>query len=264
MHILICSILRDNAAKMQMFYKQIESFVQASEGRHTFSISLYENDSVDNTPFLLQHYDYSKFKDYSVICDKLGTPKFGSVVSEQRIENLAKARNRAVTAKDMYKEADYILFLDCDIVYDTSFIPTLLDFKSVGLDSPDMYSGVSLVPFLKTDHNVPKFITRPMNVNGIIIDKWRVYDTWSMRRAKDEEWGTWKDDANTNPISKFYATFNSACLLKAEPFKQGIRYHHYNKRFGKFDLEHSVLAEQFHAVGYHEIYVNQGLFCYHI
>lgn len=263
MHILICSILRDNAPNMQRFFDQINTFVSTLADKHTFSISLYENDSIDDTPEFLKNYDYSKFKNHSVICDKLGTTKFGSVVSEERIANLANARNCAVEANDLYKEADYIFFVDCDVTYESHFVPTLLDFSSVGLKAPDMYSGVSLAPYRSTDFNIPKFVEFTKTINGEVFDKWRVYDTWSMRRTSNEEWGTWKDDVSVNIVSKFYGTFNSACLIKAEPFKQGIRYHHFNQRLGKFDLEHSVLAERFHSAGYSEIYVNQALFCFH-
>jgi glycosyltransferase involved in cell wall biosynthesis len=249
---------------MAQFLGQIDLFVEQLKDKHTFSLSLYENDSVDNTPDILSKYDTSKFHNAYIACDEIGTKRFGSVVEEERIVNLANARNNAVFAKDMYLEADYILFLDCDIVYPDDFIPRLLDFESVGLTSPDMYSGVSLTPFLQTDFNVPKYVTLDVIVGNQNITKWRVYDTWSMRRTPDEEWGTWKDDAQENPVSKFYGTFNSACLIKAEPFKKGIRYNHYNDRLGKFDLEHSVLAEKFHAEGYNEIWVNQTLFCFHI
>lgn len=264
MHILICSILRDNAPMMTQFFSQIDHFITELKDKHQFSISLYENDSVDNTPDIMYDYDYSKFYQSCINSEELGTRKFGSVVAEERITNLAKARNKAVLAKDMYKEADYILFLDCDILYPTNFIPQLLDFESVGLTSPDMYSGVSLTPYLPTDYNVPARVSLNVTINNENIEKWRVYDTWSMRRTADEEWGTWKDDASTNPVSKFYGTFNSACLIKAEPFKNGIRYHHHNDRLGKFDLEHSVLAERFHEAGYNDIWVNQQLFCFHI
>lgn len=263
MHILICSILRDNAKNMGKFFNQINDFVLSLSNKHTFSISLYENDSTDGTQEFLKSYNYSIFKDYSVTCETLGLKKFGSVVSEERIANLARARNLAIEAKDMYKDADYIFFLDSDITFESNFVPTLLDFTSVGLKEPDMYSGVSLAPYLSTDFNVPKFVSFTKTINGKTFDKWRVYDTWSMRRTPEEEWGTWKDDVSINMVSKFYGTFNSACLIRAEPYKQGIRYHHFNKRLGKFDLEHSVLAEKFHNAGYHEIYINQGLFCFH-
>lgn len=264
MNILICSILRDNALKMNQFFNQIDTFVSVLSNNHEFNISLYENDSKDGTQEFLLNYDYSKFKNHSVICETLGTTKFGSVVSEERIINLANARNRAIEAKDLYKEADYVFFFDCDIMFDANFVPQLLDFSSVGLKEPDMYSGVSLVPYLSTDYNVPKVVSLNRKVNDQLVDKWRVYDTWSMRRNINEEWGTWTDDVSINTVSKFYATFNSACLIRAEPFKQGIRYHHFNERLGKFDLEHSVLAEKFHNASYDKIYVNQGLFCFHI
>lgn len=266
MHILICSILRNNAEHMNRFYSQIYSALDKLSSQHTFSISLYENDSTDDTSVILQSHNYGRFQDFSVITEKLNTPRFGSVVAEERIKNLAIARNKALLAKDMYLKADYVLFLDCDIIFDEFFLPSLVNFSEVGLVRPDMYSGVSITPFLKTDLNVPTAMNIECSPDRVpyISGFYRVYDTWSMRRTPNEEWGTWKNNINDEPISKFYGTFNSACLIKAEPFKKGIRYHHWNDRLGKFDLEHSVLCEKFHQAGYNEIYINQMLFCMHV
>lgn len=266
MHILICSILRDNERYMSQFFNQIYTAIDQLNCQHKFSISLYENDSRDTTASILANHNYSAFKNHSIISETLNTPKFGSVVAEERIKNLAIARNKAVLAKDLYLDADYILFLDCDIMFDKYFIPSLVNFQDSGLLSPDMYSGVSITPHLPTDYNIPAsmWINAESDKLPSVSGKYRVYDTWSMRRTPNEEWGTWKADADVNPISKFYGTFNSACLIKAEPFKKGIRYNHINNRLGKFDLEHSVLAEKFHEAGYNEIWINQKLFCFHV
>jgi len=253
MDILIYSILRDNEKKMYKFFSQIISFVVNLQNRHNFYISLYENDSIDYTPQILKNFNYDGyFVDYSVITEKNNLPKFGSIVSEERVKNLAKARNIAVTAKEMYKKVDYILALDCDVEYPEGYVEELLNWEKFNI-KPDMFSGVAVRQLNQIEKKIA-------NIDSNIV--YFPYDIWSMRRNENEEWGCWKKDYLENPISKFYATFNGICAINAKPFKDGARYDHFNKRLNKFDLEHAVLAEWFHANGYHEIYVNQKLWCY--
>lgn len=256
MKILICSILRDNEPNMERFFGQINSFVDRLGTQHEFSISLYENDSVDATPQILRNADLSRFSRSSVVCARKNRPKFGSVVDEERIQNLAIARNNAMTAENMHMDVDYIMFIDSDVIYDADYVPTLLDWKTVGLTDPDIYSGV-----IVTERKPHEQHILPAYQVGDRV--YRVYDTWCMRRDAFEEWGTWKPDALKQPVSRFYATYNGVCLFKAKPIKDGLRFHHHNKRLGKFDLEIAVLAEKFHEAGYHDIYINQFLWCYH-
>lgn len=264
MKILICSILRNNESKMGRFISQINKFVNKLSNQHEFSISLYENDSTDATPEILKSLDLSVFKHNSVVSEKLNLPAFGSVVSEERVKNLAIARNKALLADDIYKTVDYVLFIDCDISYDDDFIPTLLNFGHSGI-TPDVYSGMCIVPRLPSDHNVYMDAQIPAKPGGLPTHSgvYRVYDTWGTRRYDHEEWGTWFPDAAQNPIARFWTTYNSVCLYNADPFKQGIRFDHNNLRLNKFDLEVAVVCEHFRTQGYDKIYINQELFCFH-
>lgn len=253
MNILIYSILRDNEKKMGKFFSQIISFVSALKHKHNFYISLYENDSSDYTPDILKNFKYKDyFVDYSVITEKKGLPKFGSVAAEERVKNLSIARNIALTAKDMYKEADYVLALDSDIEYNNEYVEELFNWDQFNIE-PDMFSGVVIRKLTKEEADLIKMSDQ---------DGYVPYDTWSMRRNKDEEWGSWKQDFRENPVSKFYCTFNGLCMIRAKAFQEGARYGYFNERLNKFDLEHAVLAEWFHAHGYDKIYVNQNLWCY--
>lgn len=264
MKILICSILRNNEHRMSTFMSQIYDFVNRLSDQHEFSISLYENDSTDRTVELLNSFDMSVFKHHSILSEKLNLPAFGSIVSEERVRNLATARNKSLLASDIYQWADYVLFIDCDILYDTDFIPTLLNFKDIGID-PDVYSGLCIVPRLPTDFNIEAEARLPANPNGLpsSAGTYRVYDTWATRRTPNEEWGTWKPTANQKIVDEFWTTYNSVCLYKAEPFKRGVRFDHVNSRLNKFDLEVAVVCEHFRTAGYDKIWINQGLFCFH-
>jgi hypothetical protein len=255
MDILIYSILRDNEEKMEQFFSQISSFVNNLKNKHNFYISLYENDSKDRTRSIISNHNYEDFIGHSLIFQNKGLPKFGSVVKEERVKNLAIARNIAVTAKDFYKKVDYIIGIDADIRYEAGFVEILLNWEKFGIKDPDMFSGISLRELTIRE----KLYARKDPQSQV----YAVYDTWSTRRTPFEEWGTWKANVDTEPVSNFYCTFNGVCAIKAKPFQEGARYHHFNKRLNKYDLEHAVLAEWFHQNEYNNIYVNQRLFCYH-
>lgn len=264
MNILVCSILRDNEPHMANFINQINQFVDDFAGEHSFTISLYENDSSDNTAQILQTMDLSRFKDSSVITESLGKTKFGSVVAEERVKNLAIARNKALTAKAFYMDADYVLFIDCDVKYNRNFIPTLISFQSYGIPTIDVYSGISVT---KTNpgENPEMQVKLPANPDGYPKEEgiYRVYDTWGTRRTEHEEWGSWFGNVNEVPIANCWATYNSICLYNATPFKNGIRFDHINPRIGKFDLEVAVVCEKFREQGYNNIIINQKLMCFH-
>lgn len=263
MNILICTIMRNNAKRMNTYISQIDNFINELSGKHSFSISIYENDSIDITPQMLNEMDLSKFKDASIVSDKLGLPSFGSVVLEERVKNLAIARNKALVAKNMFTHSDYILFIDSDVQYDKDFIPTLLDFDSQGIN-PDVYSGICVIPKAMTEHTpIERYI--PFKHNGLPQKSgvYRVYDTWATRRTSNEEWGTWFSNAANVPMAQMWTTYNSVCLYKAKPFQEGIRFDHINERLNKFDLEVAVVCEKFRNAGYNDIWVNQNLFCYH-
>lgn len=256
MKILICTIMRDNEHFLNQYFSQLSAFVQKLSKEHTFYLSIYENDSKDNTAKLLRDFDYSLFPKYSIASSLRNTKKFGSVVAEERVKNLADARNKAMLADDIYKEVDYIMFVDSDIEYSIEFIEQLLNWKNAGISDPDVYSGLNVVRQLPHENNqFPSYV-----YNGVV---YRVYDTWATRRNSNEEWGSWHPDAITQPINKFYATYNGVCLFKADHIRNGVRFDYINHRLGKFDLEIACLCEQLHARGHHDIYINQFLWCHH-
>ena len=255
MDILIYGILRDNEKSINKYLSQISSFVSNLKDKYRFYISLYENDSKDSTYQIIKEYDYKDFVDYSIVSEKLDLPKYKSIVSENRIKNLSAARNKALLAKNFYLNVDYILAIDTDIEYSEGYVESLIEWEKYGLKNPDMFSGVSLKELT--------YIQRFLKQMDVDESGYHLYDSWSTRRNSDEEFGHIKSNANFVPVSKFYCTFNGVCFIKAKPIKEGLRYGFYNERLKKFDLEHAVLAEQFHKNGYSEIYIHQNLYCYH-
>ena len=70
--IFIYSIVRNESKYVDRYYKQIRQIV-TSFPEYSFLLSIYENDSTDGTPELLQAKDWSFLKDFSFISEKIMT-----------------------------------------------------------------------------------------------------------------------------------------------------------------------------------------------
>lgn len=238
--ILLYSILRNRVNKVQQFYDQVKMIVE-SFTNYDFYISIYENDSTDGTKEALQALDWSFAKDYSLICENIGTPYFGSVATEERVRILADARNKAIEAKDFLANSDYVLMIEGDMRFDYDCANKVLNFKNLyDVGNVDIVSASSW-----SDPN---------------FSHW---DTWGTRRNPTEDWGGLHPNWRDTEYDRYYATCNAFCLFKAEPFKQGARYGWFNERFNKFDCDTIVICEEFHKLGYHDVFVHHRANCWH-
>ena len=83
-----------------------------------FEVSVYENDSIDGSDAWLQ--DIVEFDDSSVpfhlSTERLRTAYFGSVISGERVENLAFARNQCFLPVNL-DTFDKVVFIEPDVVY---------------------------------------------------------------------------------------------------------------------------------------------------
>lgn len=230
--ILISSIVRNRENTLDNYFLQIEKFIQHLSDNFKFSISIYENDSIDSSKEKLENYDYSSFEKANIICEDIGTPFFGSVIDEQRVINFAKARNE--TIKDLnLNEFDWLLIIEPDVIYDLSVSTEIITRKQLQFN-PDVYSGV-------------------LRMGG------QVYDKWGMRRDSQDDWGDVMSDYLENPIKEFWTTANGICLYNMEPFKKGLKFSAFNKRLNKYDCDTAVLCEDFREMGYNKIIINQLL-----
>ena len=59
--------MRDNEIFLPQYFSQLTSFVKKLSDQHTFYLSIYENDSKDNTAKILREFDYSLFAKYSIV-----------------------------------------------------------------------------------------------------------------------------------------------------------------------------------------------------
>lgn len=236
--VLISSIFRNSEKSLSRYHQQLKLLVKDIP-EYRFRLSLYENDSIDNTKEIIDSLDWNFLDDISIIKENINTTAYGSVMVEDRVKNLAFARNKTLEAKNFLNESDYVLSIEADITYDSLCIKRLLWFKENF--NVDIISAASFF----------------INKSG----KKKLYDQWATRRTADEEIGNLlKSDKEQE---RYYSTFNCVCLYDAEPLKQGIRFHWYNDRLKKFDCDTAVICEKFHEKGRHEIYIDHLAECWH-
>jgi hypothetical protein len=241
-NVLICSIMRNCEKSIHRYYEQIKTTVLAIP-EINFSISIYENDSIDQTPDILSSLDWSFTEKIHIKSEKIKTQFYGSIKDEDRVKNLSEARNKSIYGSDFLKESDYVLFVESDIVYTPNDVKELIFFKDrYKIDNFDIVSAISL-----------------HQTNG----KLKLYDAWGTRRFAEEEIGKLYSKWDKRTFDRYYATFNCLCLYNSVPFKNNIKFHWYNDRLKKFDNDTMVLCENFHTHGYNDIFINYKSRCYH-
>jgi glycosyltransferase involved in cell wall biosynthesis len=238
--VLIYSIIRNREANMKRFYDQLKKLVIASP-EYDFYLSIYENDSVDQTKQELFSKDWSFFKGVSIISENINTEYFESVKDAQRVENLAKARNRAIEAGGFLDKMDYVLMVEGDVIYTTDHARQLLTFKE---QEPD-FDVVSTISVRK---------------NGKHYDWWATRTSAMYNKDKSEI----EEDYQNKKYGKYYSTSNGLCLYKAKMFQDGARHGWINKVTKEFDCEMVVVCQEFHKLGYKNIYILYTAEAHHI
>ena len=231
--VLIYSIIRNNAKTMDRYYAQVKAIVDRHSDEYEFYLSIYENDSTDDTRHQAMSKDWSFFNGVSIISEKLNTQFFGSVKDAQRVENLAKARNKAIEAGGFLQQCDYVLMIEGDNLFKTDAVTRLLRF---GEKEPD-FDVVSALS---------------------IRDNGTHYDWWATRTGPVYNKGASEVPRNFRNLEygKYYSTSNGLCLYKTEAFKKGARHGWVNLYTGEFDCEMVVLCQEFHKLGHGNIYIN--------
>lgn len=229
--VLIYSIIRNNADTMDRYYNQIKDTVTQLPG-YKFYLSVYENDSTDETRNKLISKDWSFLAGISITSETINTTHFGSVKSAERVENLAHARNKAIEGGGFLDKVDYVLMVEGDNMYTPIDVQQLLSFGDK--EEFDIVSAISLRP------------------NGTH------YDWWATRTGPNYKQGASEVPRNFKNLShgKYYSTSNGLCLYKAKPFQEGIRYGWINAETNKFDCEMVVVCQEFRKRGYDKIFVN--------
>lgn len=230
MNFLISTIVRNREKTLPVWYQQIK-YLALNNPTDNFSLSIYQNDSTDASQSLLDGFDFSFLKDVKIQHEVLGTRYFGSVMSKERVENLAKARNKTLDVFTDLSLFDKIISIEPDVEY-TDEVSKLLHSEY------DIYSGYSRMR------------------GGAVL-----YDTWATRALSDHHnWGGGVIN-NTIPV---WSTFNCFCVYNAKPFSEGARFHWFNKRFNQYDCDTVVICEEFRERGYNLIYMNGSIKIEHV
>jgi glycosyltransferase involved in cell wall biosynthesis len=237
--VLVYSIIRDRADSMDRYYKQLRDVV-LNNPEYEFYLSVYENDSNDGTKQKLFMKDWSFFSGVSIVTENIKTQSFGSVKDAQRVENLAKARDKGIQGGGFLDKVDYVLMVEGDVHYDQRSVKNLLKFSNQVPDF-DVVSAVSL------------------RKNGTHYDWWAtrtsaVFD--SKKSELDPSYGS-------KEYGRYYSTSNGLCLYRAEPFQKGVRHHWINTETKEPDCEMVVLCQNLASAGYGNIYINYKSIAHH-
>jgi glycosyltransferase involved in cell wall biosynthesis len=238
-NVLIYSIVRNIENNINQYYTQIKDIV-AKSPEYNFYLSIYENDSTDQTKKLLMSKDWSFFDGVSIITENINTKFFRSVKDATRVENLAKARNKAIDAGGFLDKVDYVLMVEGDNRFKTDSVRALLNFKNIEPEF-DVVSGVSIRP------------------TGTHYDWWATRLTPIFNPDKSELDPQYKQ----KEYGKYYSTSNGLCLYRAKPFQEGIRHGWINNVTNEFDCEMVVLCQGFQDAGYNNIYINYNSLSFH-
>lgn len=231
-NILICSIFRNRENHITRWFDQIKKIVNTFID-YDFSISVYENDSKDLTRQKLKElFDSSEmdiFEQSSFLSEDLQTDYFNSIKDEQRVKNLANARNKCLSAVDLSKFTK-VLFIEPDFLYSIEDATKILNAEQIHNKKFDIISGLSYL-------------------HG------RFYDCWATRKTKSEteSFPSYKEE-----VEEYWSTFNGFCLYNAKPFIEGIKFNWFNKRLGTYDCDTAVICEEFREKGYNNIVIDQS------
>jgi hypothetical protein len=239
MNILISTITRNDAHKLDTYYQQVSNIPKQFK-EHNFYLSIYENDSSDNTVEKLNSYDFSMFKDYKVVCETLNYPFAESVETEQNISILAECRNKSIFDCGFLDICDQVMVIESDIFFRPRAIRSLLNFN--------------------TKHNLDADIVTSMHLWDELSNV--LYDTYGTRHTSESIRDHQKDDWKSKEYDEYWATFNGIAYMKAEAFKKGAKYHWFNERFGKVDCDTTIICEEFRKLGFDKIYMDYNSRCY--
>jgi hypothetical protein len=236
--ILVYSIMRNEGIYIDEYHRQLKALVEEFP-EHTFYLSVYENDSTDDTKARLASKDWSFFNDTSFIHETLNTVFYRSTKEDDRVKNLANARNKAIEAKDFLQKSDLIMMVEGDVAYSIDTAKTILRFTE-----------------LEPDFDV---------VSGITIRNDRLYDVWATRNSAEyvKDVLPLNDDYHIKAYGKYYSTSNGICIYKSQPFKDGIRYDYINSATNKGDCEMVVVCQRLRDAGYGSVYILHNARIYH-
>jgi hypothetical protein len=226
MNILISTIIRNRDRYLNDWNSQLKSIIQNNK-QHKFFLSVYENDSVDNTVEVLRSLNFSHFEDVKIKNEKLNTEYYGSIKDDNRVKILAECRNKTLFDNNFIEECDYVISVEPDIIYNPEDLNVIINDTNYDILSPR-----SVQPFAFSDTHI--------------------YDKWGTRISEDVD--TWTEEmVFQDGVLDVWSTYNCFCKYKADLIKKKIAFSGFNKRFNKYDCDTAVICENFRENGYNKI-----------
>lgn len=228
--------MRDSAKNINIWYNNIKELCRIDKN-NKYYLSVYENDSKDDTVEKLKNFDFSFLNGFVLKNEVLNTPKFGPTMDELRVKLLSEARNKSIYC-EFLKESTHVLSLESDINYDPNSV----------------LNGI-----INTDHDIISGRSFDINRNCPF------YDDWAARLTEND----WRWTCFSIPILEkigtipVWSTHNCFCLYRSEPIKNFITFGYFNERLNKHDCDSVVICENFRKHGYTNIVLNSSVEVYH-
>jgi len=226
---------------LKFFLNQVRETAERTEKKFEFSISLYENDSKDDSKLIIEEFKWTDewndnlFGKVVVNCEDIGTEEFGSVESDDRIKNMVRARNMCLDQFGDLVDFDYVVYADIDYAWSNDVLEKLID----KIDSDDNDMNIVSAYSLHADIKRP-----PMEL----------YDKWATRHEKEHGWWSCTPYTFLSEEIKLYSTFNGLCVYEASPFVEGLRFSSSSQEFEE-DVEHISICEGFRERGLDSIWM---------
>lgn len=245
MNILVCSILRNRAFFIRRFYFLLNHLVRLDKN-NSYSISIFENDSMDGTSQWIKAMDWSFFNKQYIKTTNLNLPFLSDsdqyAQSVDRVRILSWVRNQCIdqVGDDLIKY-DKILFLEAECLYYPKDIVKLINMSK----ETHIYS--------------PKSIMEKPEMLG---------DSWATRiNSKDrtyEELKNIKVIDTPNDYLPLWSTYSYLCIYDIIPILNGIKFGFFNKRLNIPDCDTAVICENFRDKGYEKIFMNTNILVSHV
>lgn len=232
MKILICTIIRNQEHNLHFWYEQIKNIVLKNKTIE-FYLSVYENNSTDNTKSILNSFDFNFFNGVNVISENIenipffkgGYEPYGEE-SKIRVKLLSECRNKCLS-NDFIKDCEYILFVEPDIRYDVEIFKDILNF------------------IINNNYDVVSSISKTSNEH---------YDKWGTRLNQGDTWCDLSNRLNNEEKIDVYATFNCFVIYKSEPIlKYNCKFKHMSDVLQTHDCDTVLICEEFRKNGFNKI-----------
>lgn len=187
-------------------------------------IYIYENDSLDQTPQLINRIiNKSGYENFSILSETIGTPSMPLSKSQIRTTNMANARNKCYSMVANKDSVDFFLVIDIDFI-DFSIEGLMNSFgwlvnnQSIGAMCGNSYINISNKQYDRY-HNYDSFAFRP--------------NYWSLQ--DNSYWFPfWQLPIGSCPITTF-SGFGGACIYRSK---------FYQPLYSGEDCEHVMLHKE--------------------